>query len=210
VARTRCTRFAVALAERYRRLATLWVLVPALVATAAFLVLFAVAGRSVVAGGTTGIELQKAFTPSRFAEVLAGWGAGVEAFKVNLMMLDFAFPLVYAAGLSSLVALSAGGPGPGVWRLWVFALPWAAAALDWGENLLHLWLLADVHTAAEAAAATYPAFPVALASVAAMGKFALLLAAAGVAGVTAVRARRYWLGLAAAVLFAAFTSAIWG
>ena len=201
---------AAALAERYRRLATPWVLVPALVAGVVFLVLFAVAGRSVAPGGTTGLELQKAFTPARFAEAVAGWGAGVEAFKANLMRLDFAFPLVYAAGLSSLVALSAGGPGPGSWRLWVFALPWAAAALDWGENLLHLWLLADVHTAADTAAATYPAFPVAVASAAAMGKFALLLVAAGVAGVAAVRARRYRLGLTAAALFAAFTSVIWG
>ena len=98
-------------AERYRRLATLWVLVPALVAMAAFVVLFQVTGRMVTDGGTTGVELQRAFTAERFGDAVAAWGDGVETFKTSLIMLDFAFPLVYAAGLGSLVAL-AGGPGP--------------------------------------------------------------------------------------------------
>jgi len=197
-----------ALAERYRRLGTWWVLAPALAAMAAFLVLFQVTGRMVVEGGATGLELQRAFTAERFATVVASWGDGVAAFKTNLIILDFAFPLVYAAGLASLVAL-AGGPEPGRRFLWIFVAPWAAAALDWLENLLHLWLLADVHDAADAAAATYPGAAVLLASAAAMLKYGLLLAAAGAALVVAARRRRGWAVAVSLVLFAAFTSVVW-
>jgi hypothetical protein len=210
VASPRSARLAAFMAERYRRLATPWVLMPALAAMAAFTLLFALAGRAVGPGGATGLGLQRAFTPARFAAAVTAWGAGVESFKTSLAMLDFAFPLVYAAGVSSLVAISAGGPAPGTWRVWIFTLPWVAAALDWTENLLHLWLLADVHTAAQAAAASYPALPVFVASAAAMTKFALLLVAAGVGIGTALPAHRRWAALAGAVLFASFTSVIWG
>ncbi|MFH1329144.1 MAG: hypothetical protein ABIJ48_00580 [Actinomycetota bacterium] len=197
-----------AVTERYRRLATLWVLVPALMAMVAFLVLFQVAGRMVAAGGATGLELQRAFTPERFGAVVGAWGDGVEAFKTSLILLDFAFPLIYAAGLGSLVAL-VGGPGPGRAARWLFVLPWVAAGLDWIENLLHLWLLTDVHTAADALSAAFPAPVVLAASLAAMLKFALLLAAAAGAVVLALR-RRYWWGAAAgAALFASFTSVLW-
>ncbi len=195
-----------ALAERYRRLATPWVLVPALVAVVVMAVLFQVTGRMVVPGGTTGVELQKAFTPERFAAAVRGWGDGVEAFKTSLIMLDFAFPLAYAAALGSLVALA--GRGPGSLDLWLFALPWAAAGLDWIENLTHLWLLADVHNAADAAAAAYSAVPVAAASVAAMVKFALLLTASGGAVVLAVRRRAWGTAVVGAVLFASFAAAL--
>lgn len=200
--------FTAVVAERYRRLGTLWVLIPALAAMAAFAVLFQVTGRMVVEGGTTGLELQRAFTPDRFATVVAVWGDGVEAFKTSLIMLDFAFPLLYAAGVAALVSL-AGGPAPARTALWLFALPWAAAALDWGENLLHLWLLADVHTAAEAAAATYPAGPVFLASTAAMLKFALLLTATAGAAALAARRRRWWAAVVSTALFATFASVLW-
>lgn len=202
------TAFAAAVAERYRRLASLWVLVPALVAMTAFLVLFQVTGRMVADGGATGLELQRAFTPERFGAVVDAWGDGAEAFKTNLIMLDFAFPLIYAAGLGSLVAL-AGGPGPARAALWLFSLPWAAAGLDWVENLLHLWLLADVHTAADAAAAVFSAPVVLAASLAAMLKFALLLAAAAGAVVLAARRRCWWGAAAGAALFASFTSVLW-
>lgn len=196
-----------ALAEQYRRLATPWVLVPALVAVVVMAVLFQVAGRMVVPGGTTGVELQKAFTPERFAAAVRGWGDGVEAFKTSLIMLDFAFPLAYATALSSLVAL-AGGTGPGRLALWLFALPWAAAGLDYIENLTHLWLLADVHNAADAAAAAYPAAPVAAASLAAMVKFALLLAASGGAVLLAVRRRAWGPAVVGAALLASFAVAL--
>jgi hypothetical protein len=174
------------LAGNYRRAATLWVLIPALVLTGVFFFLWGVAGRMVTPGGTTGVELQLAFTPSRFAAVVIGWGPGVEAFKTALMMLDFAFPLVYATAVSSLAALVAGGPPTGA-RLWLFSLPWAAAACDWVENLLHLGLLANVHDGAAAAAAAFPAALVAAASAAATLKFALILA--GLLGPVAIRSR---------------------
>jgi hypothetical protein len=194
-------------AERYRRLATLWVLVPALVAMAAFLVLFQVTGRMIAAGGNPFLDLERAFTAARFGATVGAWGDGVEAFKWSLITLDFAFPLLYAAGLGSLVAL-AGGPRTGRVALWLFALPWAAAGLDWIENLLHLWLLADVHTAADAAAA-YSTPVVLAASLAAMLKFALLLAAAA-GGITLALRRRWWWGAAVgATLFASFTSVLW-
>jgi hypothetical protein len=192
----------------YRRLATPWVLVSALVTVSVITVLFQITGRMVVDGGTTGIELQRAFTPDRFASVVRTWGDGVEAFKSSLIMLDFAFPLAYACALASLAAL-AGGPGPERPALALFALPWAAAALDWIENLLHLWLLADVHTAADAAAAAYPALLVAAASVAAMFKFALLLATASGAALLAVRRRSWSTAAVGAALLASFAAALW-
>lgn len=196
-----------ALAERYRRLATPWVLVPALVAVAVMAVLFQVTGRMVVSEGTTGVELQRAFTPERFAAAVRSFGDGVEAFKTSLIMLDFAFPLAYAAALGSLVAL-AGGAGPSHLTLWLFALPWAAAGLDWIENLTHLWLLVDVHNAADAVAAAYPAVPVAAASMAAMAKFALLLAASCGAVLLAARRRAWGMAAVGAVLFASFAVAL--
>jgi hypothetical protein len=200
--------FAAGLAERYRRFGTLWILVPALLAMGAFTILFQVAARSYGAGGMDVLHLQKAFTAARFGAVVKGWGGGVEAFKSSMMMLDFAFPLLYAAGLGALVAL-AGGPGAGRAALWLFALPWAAAALDWVENLLHLWLLADVHTAADAATAAFPAPLVLLASIAAMLKYAALLAAAAGAAALALRRRAWWAAVVGVVLFAAFTPVLW-
>lgn|GEM_PF-2254933 len=203
----RRTGFAAALGERYRRLGTLWVLLPALAATAAFVLLFQVTGRMVAEEGIDVLDLQKAFTPERFGTVVAAWGDGIEAFKSSLIMLDFAFPLLYAAALASLIAI-AGGPAPKRAALVLFCLPWAAAGFDWVENLLHLWLLSDVHQAADAAAA-YPALPVAAASTAAMLKFALLLAASGGAVVLALRRRSWWAAATGAVLFASFTPVLW-
>jgi len=206
MARTR--PFRAGINEGYRRSATLWVLIPALVVMLVFVVLFEVTGRMVEPGGADPLVLQKAFTAERFARAVAAWGDGVEQFKASLVMLDFAFPLLYAAGLASLVAL-AGGPSPGRLRLWLFALPWGAAALDWLENLSHLWLLADVHTAADAATVTYPGVLVFAASLAAMAKFALLLGAAAGAVGFALRRRCWWAVAVGLVLFAAFSPVLW-
>jgi hypothetical protein len=206
VARTR--PFRAGIIEAYRRTATLWVLIPALVLMAVFVVLFEVTGRMVAPGGADPLVLQKAFTAERFARAVGAWGDGVAQFKANLVTLDFAFPLVYAVGLASLVAL-AGGPSPGWFRLWLFAFPGAAAALDWVENLGHLWLLADVHTAADAAAATYPGPLVFTASLAAMAKFALLLGAAAGAVGYAVRRRRWWAAAVGLGLLGAFSPVLW-
>jgi hypothetical protein len=208
MARLRFASLRSGVAARYGRLGTLWALLPALAATAAFALLFQVAGRMVTDGGATGLELQKAFTTGRFTAVVTGWGDGVEAFKTSLMMLDFAFPVLYALSLSSLVAL-AGGREPGRLLLWLAALPWLAAACDWVENLLHLWLLADVHDAADAAAAAFPAAAVFGASLAATVKFALLLAVSAGAVAVALKNRRWWLAVVGTVLFASFTPVLW-
>lgn len=204
----RLAGFITALGERYRRLGTLWVVLPALAAMAAFVLLFQVTGRMVAQEGIDVLDLQKAFTPERFGAVVAAWGDGIEAFKLSLIMLDFAFPLLYAAALAGLIAI-AGGPTPQRAALLLFCLPWAAAAFDWVENLIHLWLLADVHHAAAAAGTVYPALPVAAASTAAMLKFALLLVASGGAVTLALRRRSWWAATAGAVLFASFTPVLW-
>jgi len=196
-----------AMAQRYRRVATLWVLFPALAAMAVFVVLFQVAGRMVTDGGASFIAVEKAFTPERFAAAVGGWGAGVEAFKWSLITLDFAFPLVYAAALGSLIAL-AGGEDPCRRTRGLFTFPWVAAGLDWLENLGQLWLLRDVHTAADAAGATYSAPLVAAASAAAMLKFTLLLTAAAGAVILGVRHRVRWAAVVGALLFAVFTLAL--
>lgn len=197
------TVFEAGLRARYRSLRTLWALVPALLAVAVFAVLFEVAQRMAAPDGPAVIALQRSFTVVRFEAVIAAWGDGVAGFNLSTMILDFAFPLLYALGLSALVALAA-GPRPGRGALAVFALPWAAALLDWLENTIHLWLLADVHTAADAAAASFPAPLVFLASVLAMLKFGALLTAAAAAAFWGMRSRRWWAAALAALLFAVF------
>jgi len=118
------------------------------------------------------------------------------------------YPVLYAVALSSLFALAAGSQRPSRTELFFFALPWGAALLDWIENTLHLWLLADVHDAAGAAAADFSALMVMGASVAAMLKFAGILATAAAAAVWGFRRRRYLAGVLGVVLFAAFVPAL--
>jgi hypothetical protein len=193
---------------RMQRMGTLWVLVPVLVAMLFFVVFFDVSHRMVTSDGPTVAQLQRSFTVANFRDVVCDWGDGIDAFKRNLLTLDFVYPVLYAVALSSLFALANGLQRPTKTELFFFALPWGAALLDWIENTAHLWLLADVHDAAGAAAADFSAPMVMTASVAAMLKFAGILASAGAAAVWGFRRRRYLAAALGVVLFAAFVPAL--
>ncbi len=90
------------------------------------------------------VALQLAFTPSRVEAVLNAWGAwGRQAYLLSLQ-LDFFYPLAYACALGAWIALLTAIPGraPSFWVLLLFTLPFVAAAMDYVENLLHLWMFA--------------------------------------------------------------------
>jgi len=120
-------------------------------------------------------------------------GDGIEAFKRNLILADFVFPVVYS--LFAVAALlwawprAGRGSGPGA----AAAAAVVMGGADWVENTLHLVVLRDVTTYAEAAAANFPGQLILAASLAATVKIVLIavftvLVAAGLA----VRAGR-WL-----------------
>jgi len=90
------------------------------------------------------VALQLAFTPSRMEAVLNAWGAsGRQAYLLSLAP-DFFYPLAYACALGAWIAFLTAIPGraPSFWVLFLFTLPFVAAAMDYVENFLHLWMLA--------------------------------------------------------------------
>jgi hypothetical protein len=117
------------------------------------------------------LDLQLAFTAGRFREVLSSW-ASVETFARGVRMIDFAFPLAYAAVLAFGYAWSRGNATPMRRDRLLFLAPFAAALCDWGENGLHLYLLRGVRNGADAAA-HFPAALVFAASALAALKFLL-------------------------------------
>src|SRR5262249_34625042 len=150
-----------------------------LLVTALFLVAFACAERTFLArGGPEVRDLELSFTPGAFQQILLAWGAahpeGVGAFKRTLVLLDFAFPVAYAARLAGLcrwVVTTGGGEPLRAGRI----APWIAAAFDWLENLLLLALLWGVHDKDGIRTAQFSSGLVGLMSVAAALKFASLL-----------------------------------
>ena len=88
--------------------------------------------------GTAGIiALQLAFTPEKFTLVLNSWGEQGVQTLVNTMWLDFIFPLAYAVFFSGSLACFLREKTAGKTNLIIF-LPFAAALLDYLENILHL------------------------------------------------------------------------
>jgi len=119
-------------------------------ATAILFVIFAVHDRPMGANGIVAFEL--AFTPDQARLLFAVWGpAGVQAAR-EALWIDFLFMPAYALWL--------GGMALGQWRaaragwavrlgLWAAALPFAAWALDFVENVALLGVLADtIHPSA--------------------------------------------------------------
>src|SRR5207244_1083607 len=99
-------------------------------------------------GGPDVLDLELSFTPGAFRQILLVWAAaqpaGVGTFKTSVLLLDFGFPVAYAAFLSTLyvwVVTTGGGRPLRTGRI----APWIAAGLDWIENVLLLTLLRGVH-----------------------------------------------------------------
>ena len=132
----------------YTKLAERQIVVRALFLTTLGLVAFVLLDALRPAGGPGAVALQLAFSRQAFADILNQWGAaGVRAYQRSTLSIDYLFPIAYAVCLSSSIAwLSSGSDGrePGPGTMLVFSLPWAAAALDYVENTLHLILLRDV------------------------------------------------------------------
>lgn len=100
------------------------------------------------------LDLQLAFSPSRFKAILLRWD-DIAVFKKSVRQIDFIFPLAYAGLLALLYAWSRGNKTPRWWDRLLFALPVFAAACDYLENLLHLRLLRGVETLAQMEAADF-------------------------------------------------------
>jgi hypothetical protein len=89
-------------------------------------------------------ELQLCFSAERFWHIVEAWSAAnpraVSAFVRGTVMLDFLFPVAYAALLSGLYRWTAGRVGARVWPA-LALVPWVAAALDYLENVITIGLL---------------------------------------------------------------------
>ena len=118
------------------------------------------------------LDLQFAFSADKFRMVLSSWES-IETFKRSVWLVDFVFPLVYAALLAFGYAWSRRAARPNRLAHLFFLAPFAAALCDWGENGLHLYLLRDVQSSADVAAAHYPGALVFTASTLAAVKFFL-------------------------------------
>ena len=140
-------------------------------ATAIIVVIFAVHDRPMGANGIVAFEL--AFTPAQANLLFAVWGPeGIQAAR-EALWIDFLFMPTYAFWL--------GGMALGQWRraragwarrlgLWAAALPFAAWALDFVENVALLNVLRDTFHPSAAA--------LTVAGWAASVKFGLILACA--------------------------------
>ena len=133
------------------------------------------------------MDLQKAYTPVQFESVLTAWSKtddrAVGLVKSeNIIKLDFVFPLVYSLALALTFAALAGGRTRTRWATVFLIAPFVAAALDYAENVTHLWLLSGIETRAQVeAAVTAHVFSPALvflASAFAYVKYRLLLISA--------------------------------
>jgi len=88
--------------------------------------------------------LELAFSKERFRSIVAQWHEhGVLQTIKRGIWLDLFFALVYALFFSSLLAWSTIEPDevPGPALIVFLSLPFVAGALDWVENLAHLYLL---------------------------------------------------------------------
>ena len=136
-----------------------------------FISAFTVRAREFGADGPDAIDLQLSMQPSVFNQIVQLWGPPLTSSVIRtIVTLDFLFPLAYAALLSALYIRLCRTELLSVRRS-VAIVPWLAAACDWIENALTLWLLSD--------AAHVTAIAVRAMSIAAVGKFALLTVAAG-------------------------------
>jgi hypothetical protein len=147
------------------------------------------------------VDLQKAYTPEMFVEVLRGWSRSkAEAVGVmkreNIVKLDLIFPVLYALAFALSYAALSGRPQPTPLDFVLFVAPLVAGLFDYIENGLHLYLLRGVDNAEQveqaARAGAFSPSLVFAASVFAHAKYVLLgvgLVALAGALVQLIRAR---------------------
>ncbi|NSW54170.1 MAG: hypothetical protein HPY85_16840 [Anaerolineae bacterium] len=138
---------------------------------ALLVVLLCLAAFAIIQGdalrGKTGLfTMQTAYSVESMQAILAEWGEdGVRAY-LNMMYVDFLFPLAYAVALSGAIAnlTSHEHYEPGGDTL--FLAPLAAGVLDWVENIFHIFMLQQPQA--------LDPLPTLLAALAASAKWALL------------------------------------
>lgn len=144
------------------------------------------------------ISLQKSFTVERFTNVIASLGDDVQMLVDSTVTLDFVLPILYAAALASALVMT-GRPSEAQPPLWLFALPWLAGLFDYGENIIHVGLLAGIDSAADLSVGSFWVFA---ASLAAALKWSLILFCLGVIAVRGWRNGHRWAAGAAGFFFA--------
>ena len=156
-----------------RRVAMLFALNLALVVGFAWF-----ANRFEARGGPDVVDLELSFTSGAFRQILLVWSAAhpgaLGMFRTSVLLLDFVFPLAYAAFLSALyvwVVTTGGGRLLQTGRI----SPWIAAGLDWIENVLLLALVWGLHDSDGIRGATFPPWLVWLMSAVAALKLAFLV-----------------------------------
>src|ERR1051325_1219892 len=93
------------------------------------------------ARGPNVIDLELSLSPGVLQQIVDLWGPDrVAAVRRSIIVLDFIFPIVYAAFLSRLYA-SLCETVDATPSVLVRSLPWIAAAADYLENILLLILL---------------------------------------------------------------------
>jgi Patatin-like phospholipase len=125
------------------------------------------------------VSLQLAFTVSKFKSILLSWQS-IAIFKRSVLEIDFIFPPVYAGLLAFGYAWSRRNTLPGKLDRFFFLAPVAAAAFDYIENCLHLYLLRGVDMPAQVEESNFPAALVIAASTFALLKIILFALVAGV------------------------------
>jgi hypothetical protein len=120
--------------------------------------LFPQAAEKSGSAGNRVTDLQQAHTPDAFIAALRKWSAtNARAIAIikqeNIRELDFAFPPLYALTLAVTYVTLRRRDRPRRADLVLFTVPFAAAALDYVENGLHLWLLSGIEDATHLEAA---------------------------------------------------------
>jgi len=161
------------LAQLYRRMAAIPILLLSGVLAALCILAFAVLDAVAKPATFTGpVSLQLAFSAGSFRSVLSQWGpAGIDYYRMT-MWVDYIFPVAYGVFLSSGIALLSARVGHrGTVFPSLFVCPLVAGSLDLLENTLHLVILADSRILQEPL--------VVLAALAATGKWGLLAVSLG-------------------------------
>jgi len=169
--------------ERVNRFVTQrWVLWLSLLLSGLAMAAFAWFDRGRPAGSPGVVALQLAFSAQTFQGIVEQWGpVGVAAYRAVTIYVDSWFPIAYSFLLCSLVAyLTVKFRLNSRQHCWaMIVVPFVAAALDWVENSLHLFLLRNPERPS--------AVLVCLASMAAATKWGLL--AVTVLGIVALMVR---------------------